>query len=50
MWYADLAGTPVTFFYPCFRVKPRPRGPVQSGGDTSDQPGAPSRGRLAGGA
>ena len=36
--------------YPCFRVKPRLRGPAQSGGDTSDQPGAPSRGRLAGGA
>ena len=24
-------------FYPCFRVKPRLRGPAQSGGDTSDQ-------------
>ena len=23
--------------YPCFRVKPRLRGPAQSGGDTSDQ-------------
>ena len=35
-------------FYPCFRVKPRLRGPAQSGGDTSDQPECRTTDRTGG--
>ena len=33
---------------PCFRVKPRLRGPAQSGGDTSDQPECRTTDRTGG--